>query len=128
MKVKVGQVNFDTKPGRVIIMAKETKNRRTRTVFLTDEAISLLKEHLGDRIAEKDSYIFGNTKPMRTGAAYDVISYACQKAQLRFNHGQEQCRQRRYLQVRHTARNSAVTRLNSFSISLPIDITFLLSK
>lgn len=44
LKVKVGQVNLDTKPGRIIIMAKETKNRRTRTVFLSDEAISLLKE------------------------------------------------------------------------------------
>jgi integrase/recombinase XerD len=110
LKVKVGQVNFDTKPSRIIIMAKETKNRRTRTVFLTDEAISLLKEHLGDRIAEKDSYIFGNAKPMRTGTAYDVISYACQKAELRFKLDRDS---RRYAIHPHVFRKFFMTRLLS---------------
>jgi integrase/recombinase XerD len=84
LKVKVGQTNFDSKPARIMIMAKETKNRRTRTVFLTDEAVSLLKEHLGDCIAEKDEYLFGGEKPMTRGNAYDIITYACQKAELRF--------------------------------------------
>lgn len=84
LKVKVGQVNFETKPPRIMIMARETKNRRTRTVFMTDEAVALLKEYLGDNIADKDRYIFGGDKPMTTGTAYDNITYACQKAELRF--------------------------------------------
>jgi hypothetical protein len=110
LKVKVGQVNFDTKPGRIIIMAKETKNRRTRTVFLSDETISLLKEHLGDRVAEKDNYVFGNAKPMRTGAAYDIISYACQKAELRFKLDKDS---RRYAIHPHVFRKFFMTRLLS---------------
>ena len=65
-------------------MAKEPENTSTWTVFLSDEVISLIKEHLDDRIAERESCVFGSMKPVRTGTAYDNFTYACKKAELRF--------------------------------------------
>lgn len=110
LKVKVGQINFDTKPARIMIMAKETKTRRTRTVFLTYEAVSLLKEYLGDRIAERDSYVFGGTKPMTRSTAYDIITHACQKAELRFKLDRDS---KRYAIHPHVFRKFFMTRLLS---------------
>jgi integrase/recombinase XerD len=110
LKIKVGQINFETKPARIMIMAKETKTRKTRTVFLTDEAISLLKEYLGDRIAERDSYVFGGNKPMTKGTAYDIITHACQKAELRFKLDRDS---KRYAIHPHVFRKFFMTRLLS---------------
>ncbi|MGI0015375.1 MAG: tyrosine-type recombinase/integrase, partial [Nitrososphaera sp.] len=91
-------------------MAKETKTRRTRTVFLTDEAVSMLKEHLGDRIAERDGYVFGGQKPMTRGTAYDIITHACQKAELRFKLDRDS---KRYAIHPHVFRKFFMTRLLS---------------
>jgi len=113
VKVKVGQITFDSKPARIMIMAKETKNRRTRTVFLTDEAISLLKEHLGDRIAERDSYVFGGDKALTGGTAYDIITNACQKADLRFKLDRDS---KRYAIHPHVFRKFFMTRLLSAGV------------
>jgi len=113
LRVKVGQINFDTKPARIMIMAKETKTRRTRTVFLTDEAVSLLKEYLGDRIAERDSYVFGGNKSMTRGTAYDTITHACQKAELRIKLDRDS---KRYAIHPHVFRKFFMTRLLSAGV------------
>ncbi len=113
LKVKVGQINFESKPPRIMIMARETKTRRTRTVFLTDEAISLVKEYLGDRIAERDSYVFGGVKPMTRGTAYDIITHACKKAELRFKLDRDS---KRYAIHPHVFRKFFMTRLLSSGV------------
>lgn len=110
LHVKVSHVDFDSKPPRIRVFAKDTKTRRTRLVFLTDEAAALVKEFLGQRVTKADSYIFGDGKPLSPSTAYDVIMNAIEKAGLRYKVDGDS---RRYAIHPHVFRKFFMTRLLS---------------
>lgn len=45
-------------PTRIVLKAPNTKTRRGRTVFISDEATKLLKQFLGGRASSPESYVF----------------------------------------------------------------------
>jgi integrase len=108
LAVKVSNIDFDSKPIKITIFAKDTKTKRARFVFLTDEAASMLKEYLGERIKNKDSYVFGNNKPLSASTAYDVLMNAVEKAGLRYKVDDDS---RRYAIHPHVFRKFFMTRL-----------------
>ncbi len=60
----VSDVNGHLKPG-------PTKNRKTRQFGIPPSLVAMLKEHLGDRQADPEAFVFGeNGKPMRHGNFY----------------------------------------------------------
>jgi integrase len=60
----VSDVNGYLKPG-------PTKNRKTREFGIPTFLVTLLKDHLGDRQANREAYVFGeDSKPMRHGNFY----------------------------------------------------------
>src|SRR5207249_10248047 len=72
----VGSVDFQKHPVRVYINGQNSKSRRNRTVFISDEAAQILKEYLGERIKDTGKYIFsqdGGTSPDSTKTIYSML-------------------------------------------------------
>jgi len=58
LNLKVGDFGFSSIPTNISLKAEITKARTGRTAFCSSEATGYLKEYLGERIAEKDAYVF----------------------------------------------------------------------
>jgi integrase len=56
--LRVGDVDFNSKPTKITVRASETKQKRAHITFISSEATSLLKEFLGGKINQRDQYIF----------------------------------------------------------------------
>ncbi|MBI2183771.1 MAG: site-specific integrase [Thaumarchaeota archaeon] len=84
--LRVGDIDFTSKPTSIRLQARFTKTRKGRTVYVTDETSGFLKEWLGDRIKQLDQYVFfneGNPKVrLTTDASYRQVMRAVEKAGL----------------------------------------------
>jgi len=59
LSLKVKHVDFDSKPVRIVIPARRTKNARSRECYITDEAADAIRKCLGDKIRDPEAYLFG---------------------------------------------------------------------
>lgn len=57
-KLRVANIDFEKHPVRIAIQGRFSKSRFSRTVRITDEAANLLKEYLGDKIKNREAYVF----------------------------------------------------------------------
>jgi integrase len=58
LSLRVKDIDFSTSPIRVYLRPEITKDRQERYVFASDEAKTFLMTFLGDRMNEKDAYVF----------------------------------------------------------------------
>jgi integrase len=58
--LRVSNIEFGEKgqPSKIVLRAAETKSRKRRVTFISAEATELVKEHLGDRIKDRNARIF----------------------------------------------------------------------
>jgi integrase len=75
--LRIGNIIFDKTPPRIRIPAKNTKTKQARLVRITDETANLLREYLGKRIDDKESWLFphheDSTKPYAKNALHNLI-------------------------------------------------------
>lgn len=75
LSLRVKDIDFAQIPTRIHLRAEATKDRQERWCFVSDEAAALLRDYLGSRISQKDSYVFlgrhqgldGNGTPFKQG-------------------------------------------------------------
>ena len=58
LSLRVKDIDFGTQPTTVRLRAEVTKDRLARICFISDEATKFLKQYLGERVDNPDSYIF----------------------------------------------------------------------
>jgi len=58
LSLRVKDIDFSKKPTTVYLRAEVTKDRQARYCFISDEATTLLREFLGQRTADAESYLF----------------------------------------------------------------------
>ncbi|MGH9921171.1 MAG: tyrosine-type recombinase/integrase [Nitrososphaerales archaeon] len=58
LSLRVKDVDFTTHPTIIRLRAEVTKDRQSRVCFISDESTKFLKQYLGERINNQDSYIF----------------------------------------------------------------------
>lgn len=92
--LKVGHIQFDKSPVKVVLPAKQTKTRKSRETFISDEGASFLKQYLGERIKDPNVYVFEGEKggPAYKGGLIDLVERAIAKAGLRFKLEDESAR------------------------------------
>lgn len=81
--LKIEDIDFTSEPVGVRLRAKITKAKRDRTVYISGESASFLKEYLGDSASRTEEYVFFTGKPLekpRLGALYNQIMRAVKKA------------------------------------------------
>lgn len=82
----VGNIDFEKKPARIMISAKNSKTKQGRIVRISEEAANLLKEYLGKRIDKKESWVFPHhddpTKPYAKNALHNLIMRLIEKCGL----------------------------------------------
>jgi integrase len=71
--LRVGDVDFNSRPTKITVRASETKQKRSHTTFISSEATSLLKEFLGTRIEQKEQYIFEHGKGGPGDTLYTIL-------------------------------------------------------
>ena len=59
LSLKVKNVDFDSRPVRLVIPARLTKGGASRESYVTDETAEAIKDCLGDRINDPEAYLFG---------------------------------------------------------------------
>jgi integrase len=92
LSLRVKDIDFNRSPVTVFLRAEVTKDRQPRYCFLSDEAISFLRNFLGDRISDQEAYLFPTTsrgrkhelgnKPMTYWNADKIFTKAVQNAGL----------------------------------------------
>jgi len=85
--LRIEDIEFGS-PTKIRIKAKTSKSRRSRTVFISNEAAEYLEEFLGNRIERKDENVFINVReekpqPVTTDALYDAVMDKIFKAGLK---------------------------------------------
>ncbi len=84
LSLRVKDVDFEKHPVRIYVRAEIAKDRQARYCFLSDEAAEILKQYLGERINDPESYIFqgrqqgtraDGTKYLRGGLRNGPMSY-----------------------------------------------------
>jgi len=92
--LKVGYFDFNSHPVKITIPARQTKTRKVRETFVSDEAADFLKQYLGDRIKDPNAYVFQGEKggPAYKGGLIDLVERAITKAGLRFKMETESAR------------------------------------
>lgn len=58
LSLRVKDIDFSKKPTTVYLRAEVTKDRQARYCFVSDEATTFLREFLGQRTADAESYVF----------------------------------------------------------------------
>ena len=94
--LRVGDIEFGN-PSKIRVKAKTTKTKKSRIVFISNEASELLKQYLGPRVERKDENIFINTRkegyaPIREDAIYQIIMRKVSKAGLKTKMDKESAR------------------------------------
>jgi integrase len=87
IKLKVGDIDFGSRPVRVTLSPKAaSKTGERRTIYISDEATELLKQYLGNRITDAESWVFiseaGSTKHMSEDKAWRTVIDCVEKAGL----------------------------------------------
>jgi integrase len=84
--LRVGSVDFEKNPPRITIAAKNAKTRQGRVVRFSEEAAGLVKEYLGERISDKESWLFPHhedpTRPYAKNALHNLIMRLIEKCGL----------------------------------------------
>jgi integrase len=87
ISLKIGQIDFSKSPAKITIAAKETKSKRARFTFLSDEAAHHLKQWLGDKKNNPNDYIFSRmnkpNEPADIGGLTEQLNRAFNRAKLR---------------------------------------------
>jgi integrase len=82
--LRVGDIDFNSRPTKITIRAQETKQKKAHITFISSEATALLKEYLGEKINQKDQYLFEPGKNGRPrDALYAILWRLFKKADLR---------------------------------------------
>lgn len=58
LSLRVKDIDFGKNPTTVYLRAEVTKDRQARYCFISDEAATFLREFLGERTGDADSYVF----------------------------------------------------------------------
>lgn len=86
--LKIGQIDFSKPPAKITIAAKETKSKRARFSFMSNEAAYHLKQLLGDKKNNANDYVFSRMnkpdEPADIDGLTDQITRALSRAKLRY--------------------------------------------
>jgi integrase len=81
--LRISDIDFSSRPTKVIVRASETKQKRTHITFISSEATTLLKEFLGEKINQKDQYVFERGRGRPKDALYAMLWRLFKKVNLR---------------------------------------------
>jgi len=87
IKLKVGDIGFDSKPVKLTLSPKvASKTGERRTTYISDEATELLKQYLAERIGDAGSWVFvseaDSAKHMSEDRAWRTVIDCVEKAGL----------------------------------------------
>lgn len=75
LRLRVRDIDFDAKPTRLHVNAEISKNRVQRTTYLTGETTQALKDFLGRRISNPDSFIFGQYRSLQVAESTSAYAF-----------------------------------------------------